>query len=323
MISKFNISNKINDDTDSSSDNELYNNIIYNSVNKHLNNSNSCNDDNSIKMYHIHNSKNKWITEDFINNILEKYGVHKKVNNIKIWKEATIHKSYCSNRKRFFCNEIIDKPDDGIDYIDIQDKSGEVYEWIGDGIIQSIMVQYLTSRYSNKDEGFLSKTRAKIVKTETLSKLAKIIGLQNYVIISKYCEDELNAREIPNVLEDAFEAFIGAMSKDLGNGNDIEGYSHCHTFFIKLIERKIDMAALIAKNDNYKDILMRYFHKTFDGHNPSYQNIKTTINGRNKSFVEAVIDSNGKIICTGEGKNKKEAQQIAAKNALIIYGVNE
>jgi len=310
-------SNKINDDSDSSSDNELYKNIIYNSVN---------NDDNSFKMFHIHNSKNKWITAEFINKILAKYGVHKKINDIEIWKRATVHKSYCSNRKRYFSNEIIEKPSDDFDYIDTQTKSGEVYEWIGDGIIQSIMVQYLSSRFNNEDEGFLSKTRAKIVKTETLAKLAKIIGLQNYVIISKYCEDELNAREIPNVLEDAFEAFIGAMSKDLGDSNDennIQGYSYCHTFFIKLIESKIDMAALIAKNDNYKDILMRYFHKTFEGHNPTYQNIKTSINGRNKSFVEAVLDINGKIICTGQGKNKKEAQQIAAKNALIIYGVKE
>ena len=274
-------------------------------------------------MYHIHNPKNKWITEEFINKILTKYGVHKNINNIEIWKRATVHKSYCINRKRFFSNEIIEKPNDNIDYIDIQEKSGEVYEWVGDGIIQSIMVQYLSSRFPNEDEGFLSKTRAKIVKTETLAKLAKIIGLQNYVIISKYCEDELNAREIPNVLEDAFEAFIGAMSKDLGNGDTIQGYPYCHTFFINLIESKIDMAALIAKNDNYKDILMRHFHKKFDGQNPSYQNIKTTINGKNKSFVEAVLDTNGKIICTGEGKNKKEAQQIAAKNALIIYGVNE
>tara|TARA_B100000674_G_scaffold470063_1_gene457508 strand:- start:309 stop:1163 length:855 start_codon:yes stop_codon:yes gene_type:complete len=272
------------------------------------------------KIYNVHNRNNKLLDKKFINNILKNFGVKYTVKNLKIWQKAFVHKSYSINRKKKFKNEDFSLPDDGYGYIPLQKESSECLEWLGDGIIQSVTAQYLWKRYPNQDEGFLTKTRSKLVRTDALARLARYLKLQNYVLLSTYMEEESNGRDNPKVLEDAFEAFIGAMVEDLGK-DEFEGYKICYQFIIKLFERVIDFAELIKRDNNYKDKLMRYCHQRFKGMNPQYENIDITLDGKNKIYTEIVrdIENRDNIIGKASARSKKEAQQQAAKMALEYY----
>ena len=272
------------------------------------------------KIYNVHNRNNKLLDKKFINNILKNFGVKYTVKNLKIWQKAFVHKSYSINRKKKFKNEDFSLPDDGYGYIPLQKESSECLEWLGDGIIQSVTAQYLWKRYPNQDEGFLTKTRSKLVRTDALARLARYLKLQNYVLLSTYMEEESNGRDNPKVLEDAFEAFIGAMVEDLGK-DEFEGYKICYQFVIKLFEGVIDFAELIKRDNNYKDKLMRYCHQRFKGMNPQYENIDITLDGKNKIYTEIVrdIENRDNIIGKASARSKKEAQQQAAKMALEYY----
>jgi ribonuclease-3 len=214
-------------------------------------------------------------------------------------------------------------PDDGYGYIPLQKESSECLEWLGDGIIQSVTAQYLWKRYPRQDEGFLTKTRSKLVRTDALAKLARYLKLQQHVLLSTYMEEESNGRDNPKVLEDAFEAFIGAMVEDLGK-DEFEGYKICYQFIIRLFEKVIDFAEVIKRDNNYKDKLMRYCHQRFKGINPQYENIDITLDGKNKIYTEIVrdIEDRDNIIGKASARSKKEAQQQAARMALEYYKKN-
>ena len=277
-----------------------------------------------IETFNVHNKKNKLVSRQFINDILKRFNITKRVNNLDIWRRAFVHKSYCIHRKKKFKNEDFEYPNDNYKYIQLQEESSECLEWLGDGIIQAVTAQYLWKRYPKQNEGFLTKTRSKLVRTDALARFARYLKLQSYVLISFYMESIGNGRENPKILEDVFESFMGAMSEDLGN-SPYEGYKFCYDFFVRIMERVVDFADLIQRDDNYKDQLMRYCHQRFKGINPKYESINVNTDGKIKIYTEAVRDIvDGKtIIGKGTARSKKEAQQISAKNALIHYGVLE
>ena len=283
------------------------------------------------KIYPVYNENNFYITKEIINMILRSVNINKTVNNIDIWQKAFIHKSYCcdtdfkKNEKFYGSIDMLDNKNNN--YIPLQNDSNEVLEWLGDGIIQSVVAIYLFKRYKDQREGFLTKIRSKLVKTETLSKLALHLNFDKYLILSKHIEIVCNGRKNSRILEDCFEAFIGAMMTDLGYTNETEGFSICNTFIINLIESKIDITELILNDDNYKDQLMRYYQKMFNGKFPKYEQktivLSTNDNGIvNKKFHMFVCDTNNNIIGEGIAKSKKEAEQKAAKSALMYFGIS-
>ena len=130
-------------------------------------------------LYGIYNENNKLIQKEDIERFLLKGGITEKINNIDLWRKAFVHKSYCKKRKKKQAQNIEQqiaeerKTVDLTKVIDIQEDSNEVLEWLGDGIIQSTVACYLFRRYIGQDEGFLTKLRSKLVKTEALSNIAK------------------------------------------------------------------------------------------------------------------------------------------------------
>ena len=209
--------------------------------------------------------------------------------------------------------------------IDIQEDSNEVVEWLGDGIIQSVVACYLRRRYPDQDEGFLTKLRSKLVKTEALATMAKFLGFGEFIIMSEHVEKACNGRNNSRILEDAFEAFVGVLAEDFGIDEQSRGYLLCTKFVISCIESSIDITELIMKDDNYKDQLMRYFQRMFNGQLPKYceekkeESEQPTTGGR--IFYMYVLDTEGKKIGSGYAKSKKEAEQRAAKYALYQYGI--
>lgn len=282
------------------------------------------------KIYPVYNESNILICENEIQNILKKGNVKENIFNIKIWQQSFIHKSmfkgsdFIKNRK-YFGN--IDGIINNNKVLKLQDNSNEVLEWLGDGFIQSIIALYLYKRYPNSNEGFLTRIRSRLVKTETLSKLAIALNFDKYMIISKHVEIICNGRRNSKLLEDCFEAFLGAMVYDFENNKNLgNAYEIVTNFLITVIEKYIDITDLILKDDNFKDQLMRYFQKEFNGEYPKYEEISVENNisstgVSNRKFHTCVKDINGNIIGEGIAKAKRESQQKAAENALKHYGI--
>jgi len=284
------------------------------------------------KIYPVYNENNFYITKEIIQSILAKGNITRPINNIKIWQQAFIHKSYYikndfQKNEKFYGSINSINIDENKHIMPLQDDSNEVLEWLGDGIIQSVVAIYLYKRFKTQREGFLTKIRSKLVKTESLAKLALYLNFDKYLIVSKHIEIICNGRKNSRILEDSFEAFIGAMMNDFGVNNEAEGFNICNTFIINIIEQKIDLTELIINDDNFKDQLMRYYQKKYNGKFPIYEQktLITSVNENgitNKKFHMFVRDTDNNIIGDGIARSKKEAEQKAAKAALMYFGIS-
>jgi ribonuclease-3 len=285
------------------------------------------------KIYPVYNENNFYISKEIIHLILRKANINTEINNLNVWQQAFIHKSYCKNvdfnkYDKFYGLLDATPKEDADSFLPLQDDSNEVLEWLGDGIIQSVVAIYLFKRFKDQREGFLTKIRSKLVKTNSLAKLALSLNFDRYLIMSKHIEIVCNGRKNLRILEDSFEAFIGAMMTDFGSKNESEGFNICSQFIINMIEQKIDITELIINDDNFKDQLMRYYQKTFGGgFLPKYEQkniiISTNENGIvNKRFHMIVRDLDNNIIGEGIAKSKKEAEQKSAKAALMYFGIS-
>lgn len=311
------INKKLLDDNDSN-DSDYSNNFFEDKMEK--------------KIYPVYNENNFYITKEIIQSILQKGNINNDVKDLTIWQQAFIHKSYCKHNdfkknEKFFGSIDSININEHKNILPLQDDSNEVLEWLGDGIIQSVAAIYLFKRFKTQREGFLTKIRSKLVKTESLSKLALYLGFDKYLIISKHIEIICNGRKNSRILEDCFEAFIGAMMNVYGAKNESEGFDICNTFIINIIEQKIDITDLIINDDNFKDQLMRFYQKKYNGKFPIYEQktLITTTNENgivNKKFHMFVRDNDNNIIGEGIARSKKEAEQKAAKAALMHFGIS-
>jgi dsRNA-specific ribonuclease len=283
-----------------------------------------------IKDYekYILNDKNKWISKKNIESILENYGIYDyKIKNIDRIQLSFIHDSYL---KTFVINDKNAKSLKEIQPISedlikktmpLQPKSYESLEFLGDAVIHNILAKYLFVRYyemGNKDQGFLTRLRTKIEKGDTLGTLARTIGLNKYIIISRNIEIQGGRVNNIKIMEDIFEAFIGALSLEAP-------HEVCETFLINIIDKELDFAELINTEDNYKEMIMQYFHKiglkneVGEKYTPKYIHVKTIDDPTRKKFQMGVQDNKGKIVGLGIGISKKAGEQQAAYNALVKY----
>ena len=282
------------------------------------------------KIYPVYNENNNYLEISDIEAIYKKAGIKIAPKCLKLYQTAFNHKSYDKNsdfskNEKYFGN-INALQENNQNIMPLHEESSEVLEWLGDGILQAISAIYLYKRYSdNQKEGFLTKLRSKLVKTETLAKLALVLGLDKHLIISKHVEVICQGRNNSRILEDCFEAFLGAMMEDIGKDKYEYGFKIIYEFITNLIEKFIDISSLIQKDDNYKDQLMRYFQKEFNGKCPEYEQIseKNETNAKGITYREFTmcIRNNNKIIGEGCAKSKKEAEQKAAQNALRHFGI--
>lgn len=277
----------------------------------------------------IYNPNNILVEKKDIHKILLKAGIKNKVNDIAVWQRAFTHSSYSlkskKNRKyNGFLDQLDIEEDENADYshcLEIQNDSSERLEWLGDGVLQAVTASYLWKRFSKQDEGFLTKLRSKLVKTEGCSKYAKYYGFEKHLVISKHIEENCNGRNNLHILEDAFEAFIGAMYVDFGVNNEATGYGICRRFIIHTFENCVDFTDLIMNDDNYKDQLMRFYQKNFNGKFPVY--FEESRDEENKTFNMYVTHPlSNQIVGRGKAQSKKKAEQFAAKNALKFFNVS-
>jgi ribonuclease III len=191
--------------------------------------------------------------------------------------------------------------------IDRFQKTYERLEFLGDAIFHMVITEYIYERYDTEAEGFLTRLRIRIERGDSMAELAKILDLEPFVQIYGNIND--------HVLEDIFEAFLGAFYLNFG-------IRYTRIFIFRLIENHKNLPELISHDDNYKDLLLRYFHQMKWGH-PTYEEErnKNIINIYPGKYVSVVSNPYGKILGRGVAKNKKKSEQLASKMALTTLGV--
>ena len=250
-------------------------------------------------------------------------------NNLNLYRNAFIHKSYCSMKNTDFVSSNSKCPPN---CIPLQDVSYERLEFLGDAILNLIVANYLYMRFPEQNEGFLSKIRTRIVNGKMLGSLAEKIGFNKFAIISKQVEDA-NGRINYKIMEDIFEAFIGALYIDFQTTKDNvvlpehlpvpalsgAGYFIAELWIISIIENHIDFSDLILQKTNYKDMLVNYTQQTYQ-FTPRYFELNIITKDNTKIFNYCIKDRSGMSIATATGFSKKEAENNVSKEALIYYG---
>lgn len=290
-----------------------------------VNGFNIAKDGNSEEIIQIpYNINNILISEENIIDILNINSVKiDKVNHIHFFRQAFTHKSYIE--KEIFPEHVLidSKKELGNpkNLLELQKSSYERLEYFGDRVVKLVTSMYLFYRYPNEDEGFMTRLQTKIEDKTNLAIMSKKIGLGKYFIISQQIES-LNGRNLDKIHEDVFEAFLGALF--LSNG-----FEPCCLLLVNLLETIIDYSDKLYRDNNYKDILLRYYHKQkwiFPKYRMIYQegppHKRTYIMGVEKGCESPLNENNARENCIGfgVGASKKEGQQKAAKMALILYG---
>lgn len=187
------------------------------------------------------------------------------------------------------------------------DISNERLEFLGDSVLSLTVAEYLFEEFPDKDEGFLTKVRSKLVNKVTLAEAADKIQLVRFVLLSNNVKNTfmLGAKTI---LSDALEALIGAIYID-------SGLDSVKKFIYRILIEPNTKAGLYLIDENFKSQLLEYAqaHKL---ENPSYFVIGEEGPQHNRTFtIKVMIGSEEYGV--GKGKNKKSAEQNAAHSALI------
>ena len=173
------------------------------------------------------------------------------------------------------------------------------------------MSTYLFTRFPTENEGFLTDLKKEVVCNETLGKLSQTVGLDGLYIISRHNEDICFGRTNIKKLGDILEAFIGALWTDTDHNFDV-----VYKFVVGLIESYIDIPKLLLNNRNYKEQFQKMFQAAYHT-TPTYR-LVSCVNG---VYTMAVDDNTGTCIGQGSATTKKQAEQLAAREAITYFAL--
>lgn len=184
--------------------------------------------------------------------------------------------------------------------------NNEKLELLGDAVLDLIVTEYLYKHFELATEGELAKLKSMIVSEPVLASISAEIKLGNYLMLSKG-EELTGGRDRESILGDVFEAILGAVYLD----SDIVVAKNVA---LKYLAYKIEH---INENDeliDYKTILQEYSQRVYKII-PLYEVVNEIGPDHKKSFEISVSIEDGKNIGSGIGKNKKQAEQLAAREA--------
>lgn len=205
--------------------------------------------------------------------------------NLELYKIAFTHSSY------------IHEHSNTVDY--------ERIEFVGDGVLDLVVADLVYRNYPNLDQGNMTKLRSQIVCGKSLANYAKEYNFGDAIRLGKG-EIATNGKNSPKILEDVFEAFIGAYYLD-------SSYDEVYELIKKIMLDDILNFDLELLTD-YKSKLQEYVQTDKRG-TVSYHVISESGTSQNKTFeIEAVYE--GVVLGKGIGSSKKKAEQDAARDAL-------
>jgi len=182
----------------------------------------------------------------------------------------------------------------------------ERLEFLGDAVIELVISHILMEQSPGSSEGHLSKMRASIVNTDSLSAISRSYALNDCLQLSRG-EEENQGREKKSILANAYEALAAAVYLD-------GGYEAVFSMINDHFKTLIDEAARRGYSRDYKSRLQELVQKLFNA-TPVYEIISEQGPDHVKTF-EAQVIINEQRYGTGHGGNKKTAEQQAARQAL-------
>jgi ribonuclease-3 len=185
-------------------------------------------------------------------------------------------------------------------------ESNERLEFLGDSVLGLVTSEFLYQAHPNEHEGQLTKTKSLLVSKAILSRRALGMGLGRFVLMS-HSEIESGGRQRLSILADAFEAVVGAIYLD-------QGFEAARAFIARWLLRDTGEIVADKRHTNFKSHLQEYVQSTYRTH-PIYRIRSEMGPDHSKQFnVEVLVGK--RVLGTGRGRNKKEAEQAAARNAL-------
>jgi len=183
--------------------------------------------------------------------------------------------------------------------------SNERLEFLGDAILGAVVCELLYHRFPDFLEGDLTKIKSVVVSRSTLAKLSAQEGLQDFLILGK---GMITHAEMPaSLLADVFESLVAAIYLD-------GGHEAARDFIVERLGPEVEFAASGDSAMNFKSSLQQHAQREF-GQTPIYQLLDEKGPDHSKCFkISAQI---GKMrYSPAWGRNKKEAEQRAARNAI-------
>jgi ribonuclease III len=234
--------------------------------------------------------------EDSLFNFEKKIGI--KFNDINLLRRALTHTSYSAEHSLENKNlsELELKQNICLD-------NNERLEFLGDAVLSMVISSYLYNKYPFWREGDLTKYRAKLISRDTCYNLAKQIGIGEFLFLG-VGEEKTGGRDKFSNLANVFEALLGAIYLD-------KGLEVSTNFLIDYLE-KLELNDFFC--EDYKSQLQEKIQKKYKVA-PTYEIVEEKGPAHNKIFV-VIVKIDNKILGTGVGNNKKQAQQFAAKDAL-------
>jgi ribonuclease-3 len=183
--------------------------------------------------------------------------------------------------------------------------NNERMEFLGDAVLGSITANLLYEKFKDKSEGDLAKIKSVVVSEDILSSLALVLQIDNLLVLG-HGEDLSGGRNKKAILADALEALIGAYYLD-------SGYKEVFAFVSRYMSPEISRVVDNKDYQDYKSVLQELSQRKYRSY-PVYRLQKRTGPDHERFFwMEVVVD--GKVYGPGMGRNKKAAEQEAAKAA--------
>ncbi|UUM19777.1 MULTISPECIES: ribonuclease III [unclassified Mycoplasma] len=204
-----------------------------------------------------------------------------KPKNIKLYFCAISHSSYVALRKGL--------------------NNYEQLEFLGDSILNFLSSEYIFLKYTNLEPGKQTRVRSAAVRTETLAELSEKLGLVD-ILKTGYKQTANDVKNSLKVKADVFESILGAIYLD-------QGIDEARKFVEKYIFPVIDKVHAQSNKDS-KTILQEYI-QSFSKDGVTYNVSQNS----DKKFLAKVIHDK-QIFGVGIGNSKKEAEQVAAQDAL-------
>jgi ribonuclease III len=181
-------------------------------------------------------------------------------------------------------------------------------EFLGDAVLQLALTHELYGRFPEFGEGPMTKARAQLVNRKSLAHQGNLLELGKFLLMSRG-EEASGGRSRPSGIADAFEALLGAIYLD-------SSYEVVRIFVVKMFDEALLQMKISPNLGNPKGELQEFLQAD-TSEAPQYTEISTSGPDHDRSFECAVIHQ-GVELARGTGKNKKDAEAMAATLALEI-----
>jgi len=215
-------------------------------------------------------------------------------SDLSLLEQSVVHSSYINENPGFTAG------------------SNERLEFLGDAVLSFIIAERLYQEYPGFTEGEMTKARSGIVCRDTLVRIARSVGLGDYLYLGKG-EEASEGRNKPANLEDAMEAVIAAIFLDSGLGITRD-------FVIKYFRKEIRKAINQGVDSDYKSRLQEILQSDRQL-TPTYRLVEATGPDHDKIFTVEVL-AGDEVLGKGSGGSKKMAENEAARSALEQFSTN-